>query len=168
MHFSVATMSTASLVIPKSTVSVDVRDTTGATASGELYVTTLEGARENLQGLLTSRAFVPLRRPDGSVAMLGTRALVWIRLDLLTALDEIDAEAEAAETSKTARLSVALEDGSSIEGSVRYLRPTGRERLSDYFESIGAYFTLRTEDHVYLVRRDHVVAVTPLAEERGA
>jgi hypothetical protein len=157
-------MSADALIVPKAEVPVELRDSRGRQHGGELFVGSDGDERESLQSVLLARRFVPMRGPGGAVEMLNRDHLLWVRLDLLTALDEIDLEAEAAAESRTANLRVALDDGTVLDGLVRYLRPSHQQRLSDYLQSVPAYFPVRTADHVYLVNRDHVMSVAPLLE----
>jgi len=154
-------------IVPKDAVGVEIMDARGATHFGVLYLSALGGERENLQSLLSTRRFVPLRGPDGKMEMINRDHVIWVRIDLLTALDELDLEAEDAAGSRSASLHLELYDGSALDGVVRYLRPSDSQRLSDYLETVGAYFPLRTADHVYLVNRDRVLSVTPVTEVKS-
>lgn len=151
------------LVVPKAPVPVELRDCRGRQHAGELYVGGGAVERETLQSILIRRRFVPVKS-GGALELVHRDQLLWVRIDLLTALDELDSAAETAPDSKTAQLRVTFGDGTSLEGSVRYLLPSQSSRLSDYLEVVPAYFPVRTSDHVYLVNRDRVMSVTPICE----
>jgi hypothetical protein len=171
-------MNTALLVVPKHTVDVEIRDARGRVRKVELFLAGDEttAPKERLQDLLQLRRFIPARTPGSGEAhtetgdlrakieFLSREHVLWVRLDLMTAIDELDLEAESAAESVNARVSLALDDGTTLEGVLRYLLPSGARRLGDYLEGLSAYFPLRTDDHLYLVRRDRVVAVSSLQE----
>lgn len=168
------------LVIPKYTVSAEIRDTGGRIRSVELYLSeqdTGDAPRERLQDILAARQFIPARQVRDSrigdapnqtprFTLLNKEQVVWLRLDLLQAIDEIDIEAEGADESISAGVRIDLTDGSELEGSVRYLLPSGARRLGDYLETLPEFFPVRTPDYLYLVHRDSVIAVTPAEEVR--
>lgn len=157
-------MSALVLVVAKAPVPVELRDSRGRQHAGELYVAADAQERESLQSILLGRLFVPVKSPSGATEMMHRDHLLWVRIDLLTALDELDSEAETASESRTARLRFTFVDGTTLEGTVRYLRPTDSQRVSDYLQTIPAYFPVTTADHVYLVNRDRVMSVAPIQE----
>lgn len=157
-------MTTPALLVLKDTVSVELRDASGRQLSGELYVTSGATERESVQSVLNRRRFVPVRSAGGSVSLLQRDHLLWASLDLLTALDELEPEAETATESRTVGVRVTFRDGTSLDGSVRYLRPAESRRLSDYLESAPAFLPVRTADRLYLVNRDQLISVAPTHE----
>ncbi len=152
------------LVVPKAPVPVELRDCRGRQHGGELYVGGDAAERESLQSILLHRRFVPVKSGSSALELVHRDQLLWVRIDLLTALDELDSAAETAPESRAAQLRIALADGTTLEGTVRYLLPSESARLSDYLEAVPAYFPVRTADHVYLVNRDRVMSVTPICE----
>ena len=160
-------MSEREMVIPKERVSVELCTSHGAVSRGEVYLRApQEGGRgERLLDVLAERWFVPLRTPDKMV-FIATRHIAWARIDLLSALDELDPEAEDDASSCLARVIVEIAEGESIEGSMRYVAPPGARRLGDHLERLPQFFALRTDDWVYLVNAAAVAAVTPLEEKR--
>lgn len=154
--------------MPKSLVAVRVADAAGRERDVEVYVED----HETLQGSLLSRRFVPMRRHDESgkdlgIELIARHALLWVRLDLLTALDEIDLDAEGSPEARTVQVRVRFEQSPPVDGILRYLMPAGSRRLSDYLEALPGFFALRTPDHVYLIASDRVASVEPLAEVIG-
>jgi hypothetical protein len=152
------------LLVLKDTVSVELRDARGRQQAGELYVTGGATERETLQSVLNRRRFVPVRSSNASVSLLQRDHLLWVSLDLLTALDELEPEAETATDSCTVGVRLTFSDGTDLEGTVRYLRPAESRRLSDYLESAPRFLPVRTADRLYLVNRDRLIAVTPTHE----
>jgi hypothetical protein len=161
-------MSEGEMIIRKETVQVEVRDFRGETRRGALFARPADGVDrgERLIDILATREFVPLKGDD-KVIFVSTRQLVWLRLDLLAGIDELDPEIENAPDSNTAHVILDLSDGSRLEGFLRYALPPSQRRLGDYLERLRAFFPVRTDDWLYLVRAESVVAVEPLAEERG-
>ena len=171
-------MSTPPLVVPKHTVDVEIRDSRGRLRQVELFLAGAEDTApgERLQDLLQLRRFIPVRTAGSgeahtetgdlraSIEFLSREHVLWVRVGLMTAIDELDLETESAKEGVTASVRVELEDGTQLQGQLRYLLPSGARRVGDYLESLSAYFPLRTADHLYLVRRDRVVAVVPQEE----
>lgn len=158
-------MSSDALFVPKTAVVVSVADATGREHRAEIFVED----HETLQLVLQSRAFVPLRRQDEAgkdlgIEFLARRTILWVRLDLLTALDEFDLEAESSTEGRAAQVRLSFVGAAPVEGMIRYLRPAESRRLSDYLESLPPFFPVRTPDYVYLVARDHVLLVEPIVE----
>lgn len=158
------------LYVPKSATPVEIKEHGGGIRRCVVFLS--EGAQpgergERLQDVLANRRFLPLQH-EGGVRFASNRHLVWVRMDLLSALDELDPEAEGSEASASARVALSLDDGSSLEGVVRYLLPRAGRRVLDYLNALEAFFPLRTSDQLYLVNRDRVVDVVPLSEERRA
>lgn len=156
----------ASLKIPKHAVGVETCDSRGNKRRLEIYLAqpaTPEERGERLQDLLRERQFVPARA-GGSLEFLSTRHLMWVRLELIAALDELDPQAEYADGSVSALVKVSLEDGSDLVGGMRYLMPAGWRRIGDYLESLPGLFPLRTPEWLYLVNKDRVIRVVPIDE----
>lgn len=156
------------LLIPKSATAVELRDHRGLVQRCAVFLSA-PGAPsdrgERLQDVLANRRFVPVQH-EGQVRFLSNRHVVWIRLDLLAALDELDPEAEGAEGSQSASVHLELDDGSQLSGVLRYFLPRTSRRVGDYLASLPAFFPLRTEDWLYLVNRERVLSVVPLEERR--
>jgi hypothetical protein len=155
------------MVIKKDTVGVEMCTARGQLHRGEVFLRATDGTDrgERLLDVLTQRWFVPLKTAE-RLSFVATRHVLWARLDLLAAIDELDAEAEDDESSATARVQLELVDGQRIEGMVRYSLPGHKRRLGDYLEKLESFFPLRTDDHVYLVSAHAVSQVVPLEEKR--
>ncbi|OGQ12063.1 MAG: hypothetical protein A2138_01200 [Deltaproteobacteria bacterium RBG_16_71_12] len=157
----------AELIIKKETVAVEMATTRGEVLRGAVFLRPMgdEDRGERLLDVLAQRWFVPLKTAE-RVVFVATRHLAWVRLDLLAAIDELDAEAEDDEFSSVARVLVTMEDGTRVEGSVRYSLPAPMKRLGDYLEKLESFFPLRTDDHVYLLSSTCILTVVPLEERR--
>lgn len=166
---------TQPMFIPKDTVEAEVRDKRGRVRRIYLFLaaSNQEGERQRLRDLLEERRFLPVKIAPSEkehdpkhpgFELLSRDHVVWMRLDLLQAIDEIDLEAEGAADSVAAGVRIDLDDGSSLEGGIRYLLPSDGRRVGDYLERLPAFFPVRTPDHLYLVRRDRVVSVLPVDE----
>ena len=157
----------AEMIIKKETVAVEMATTRGEVLRGEVFLRPMgdEDRGERLLDVLAQRWFVPLKTAE-RVVFVATRHLAWVRLELLAAIDEFDAEAEDSEASSVARVLITMEDGTRVEGSVRYALPAPQKRLGDYLEKLEAFFPVRTDDHVYLLSSTCVLTVVPLEERR--
>lgn len=152
------------LRIDKEIVQVDVADATGRERRLDVFVKqdlTVEGGTERLQDVFAARRFIPVR--DGSVLeLLSAAHVVYFKLDLIAALDELDPEVEHATGSKSLRVRADLEQGPSIEGVIRYFMPPGHNRLVDYLATAPRWVLVRTPDWIYFINRDRVRRVVPL------
>ena len=157
----------AELIIRKETVAVEMATSHRHLVPAEVFLRPMgdEDRGERLLDVLAQRWFVPLKTAE-RVVFVATRHLAWVRLDLLAAIDELDAEAEDSEASSVARVLVTMADGTRVEGSVRYALPAPLKRLGDYLEKLESFFALRTEDHVYLINSTCILTVVPLEEKR--
>src|SRR5687767_14561635 len=120
------------LVIRKETVAVELCTVRGDVTRGAVFLRPTAGTDrgERLLDVLSQRWFVPLKTDD-KLVFVATRHLVWARLDLLAAIDELDPEAEDDENSCAARVVVEMLDGKKIEGVLRYSMPGNSRRLGD-------------------------------------
>ncbi len=157
----------AEMVIKKETVAVEMATSRGELLRGQVFLRPMgdEDRGERLLDVLAQRWFVPLKTAERMV-FVATRHLSWVRIDLLAAIDELDAEAEDSEASSVARVLVTMADGTRVEGNVRYSMPAPTKRLGDYLEKLEPFFPLRTDDHVYLLSSTCILTVVPLEEKR--
>lgn len=157
----------AGLVIRKETVPVEICTEQGAPVRGEVFLRPQEGNEpgERLLDVLAQRAFVPVKTPERLV-FIAVRHMAFMRLDLLAAVDELDADAENDEHGGVAHVIVELWGGGRLEGRIRYAMRTPSWRVSDYLEHLPAFFPLTTDDFLYLVSSTRVVNVTVLEERR--
>lgn len=155
------------LIIRKATVAVEIGTEKGTVVRGEVFVRPHEGSDrgERLHDVLAQRWFVPVKTPERLV-FIAVRHVVYVKLDLLAAIDELDSDAENDANSCVALVLVELQDGSRLEGRVRYALPEPSRRLGDYLEHLPMFFPILTEDFVYLVNSTSVVSVTALEEKR--
>lgn len=156
------------MVIQKEKVSVELCSARGGLSRGEVFLRPPRDGNdrgERLLDVLAERWFFPLKTPE-KLVFCATRHIEWVRIDLLSAIDELDPEAEDDESSCEARVIVELADGSKVEGLLRYLAQQNARRLGDYLEKLPQFFPLRTDDWLYLVNSTVVTAIVPLEEKR--
>jgi hypothetical protein len=154
----------ALLKIPKYTVDVEVKTSNGEQKHIGVYVAeelTVDGRSERLQDIFDTRRFVPVQT-DSGFELYSSSHVTWLRLDLIGALDELDPQAEQAFGASSVAVSIELEDGAKLRGTVRYYMPPGMRRMADYLQTASRWIPLRTADHLYLVNRDRVVRVVPM------
>ncbi len=159
-------MSESEYLVRKQTVQVEVCELGGRVTRGEIFLAGYSGPEargERLSDVLAARRFVPVRGDDG-LRFISNHHVVWARMELLEAIDELDPETEGAEGTATANVKVELVGGQTLAGGVRYLRPAGARRLVDYLATLEPFFPLRTEDWLYLVNREHLSSVVALDE----
>ncbi len=159
-------MSNQSLKVPKYEVEVQLRDSAGEVRTVHVYLAEINGTeerRERLQDLLEGRRFVPVRHFD-ELSFISREHVSWLKLDLIAGIDELDPEAEGNVGSVSAGIRVTFDDGSSLDGGIRYLLPRTSRRIGDYLEGLPRFFPLRTPEWLYLVNRDRLVRVTPVDE----
>jgi hypothetical protein len=149
--------------VPKRAIEVLLCNRRGEAHGGEIFVMDPHGdARgERLQDVLATRRFFPIVR-EGSVEFWNSEAVSWLRVDLLSAIGELDLQSEDADESVESLVRVDLADGSHLEGNVRYLLPPESRRLSDYLELVGRQLLLRTDEHLYLISIHAILHVRPL------
>ncbi len=152
--------------MPKHAVEVEVRDSRGEMRSGAIYLAAQPDAEfrhERLKDVLADRPFIPMKM-GGAMEFVSRRHVVWLKLDLIAGVDELDFEAEGAEGSVAIAVRIDLADGSLVQGTLRYYRPEGSRRLSDYLSDVEPWFPVRTDDWLFLVSREHVLRVVALDE----
>ncbi len=117
--------------------------------------------------LNAGNGFIPVTDTDSKVLLLQREAVMLLTVP---AEHEVGAgypeEVEQAGVTTTHQLELLLEDGTSLSGSVTYLRPAGRRRLQDFLNNAELFFPVRTGDLVQLVNRSCVVSVSPAVDER--
>jgi hypothetical protein len=86
--------------------------------------------------------------------------LLQLKLPPQSTLDDPVRESAA----RRLELEVELADGSLFEGVVMMELPPDRPRLLDFLNLATRFFALRTPDAVRLLNRDHVRAVSPVAQ----
>lgn len=152
--------------VPKRSIDVLVCDRRGESHRGEIFVMDPQGDTrgERLQDVLAARRFFPVVREQG-VEFWNSEAVSWVRVDLLSAIGELDLESEDATDSVESQVRVDLADGSHLEGAVRYLLPPESRRLGDYLDQLGRQLLLRTDEFLYLVNVHAILHVRP--EEVG-
>ncbi len=146
------------LQVPKTAVAIELLEPHGTVERAMMFLADDGPRRERLQNVLAARRFVPVRQGE-RVAFVRCAGLMWVRLELMDAIDELSPETEDAANSQTVAVDVVLEDGARLSGAVRYLLPPESRRLGDYLDTMAPFFPLRTPDHVYLVNRDRCVRV---------
>lgn len=152
------------LQVPKSAVNVEFAVGQGNVERGLMFVSESASGHqpnERLQTVLATRRFLPVKLAGG-VCFMRCAGVMWVRLDILDAIDELSPETEGAENSRAADVEILLVNGSKLAGAVRYLLPPEARRLGDYLDTMPQFFPLRTPDHVYLVNRECCLRVQPV------
>ena len=157
----------AELVIRKETVAVEICTEKGTFIRGEVFVRPHEGTDrgERLLDVLAQRWFVPVKTPE-RLLFVAVRHVAYVKLDLLSAIDELDPDAENDLNGCVAQVIVELVDATRLEGRVRYTLPPPARRVGDYLEHLPMFFPVTTDDFVYLVSSTCVMSVTALEERR--
>jgi hypothetical protein len=151
------------LKIPKYTVEVELKSSIGVEKRAAIFVAeelTDDLRSERLQDIFTRR-FVPVRI-EGKLELFASAHVMWLRLDLIGALDELDPQAEQGLGASCTKVQVELEDQSCVEGLLRYYMPAGNRRVADYLELAPRWIPVSTDDYVYLINRDRIVRVVPV------
>jgi hypothetical protein len=88
--------------------------------------------------------------------------------------EDVDFEEELAEADPLlgdldteARLAVTLEDGTCLEGRVRYQLPDERGRVLDFLNQETSFLTLFQEDRILLVNKRRIARVAELDKEES-
>jgi hypothetical protein len=99
---------------------------------------------------------------DASTTVLVNRTQVlMVRLVEQTAEAQLDPGYDVA---TARRVRILLSNGSTVSGSVRVYRPTGRDRLSDYARSSDAFRYVESNDATYIVNSTHIVELMEISE----
>lgn len=110
--------------------------------------------------------FLPVGGPQGRVLFLSTHAI-----DVLTVPAGLEAdpavEVEDGSGSSVAverDITVHLDDGSEVEGHIRFLPPPGRARLLDFLNGPAPFLPVREGELVHLVNKSRVSWITAVAD----
>jgi hypothetical protein len=163
-RFTIRMQTAALLKIAKYTVEVEIRTSRGEEKKVGVFVAeelTVDGRSERLQDILDTRKFVPVQS-DSGVELYSSAHIDWLRLDVMDGLDELDPQAERGLGASSVVAELELEDGSVLEGLIRYYMPPGMRRLADFLQTTARWIPLRTSEHLYLVNRDRIVRVVPV------
>ena len=126
-----------------------------------LHLATLSGTHpggETVDEFLNSeRRFIPAHdREDGRVVLLNRDAIVWVRVRADAPM-EFGREEHVAAMMDLVR--VELEEGSSVEGTLRDVSAAPDARLSDVFNHPAQFFPLEAEERITYVNKLRVAAV---------
>lgn len=102
-----------------------------------------------------------------AVTLEGEQAVFVAKSQVLSVRIPGDAAAHDTERESAARrleFEVELADGSLFEGAVHFELPPDRLRLLDFLNLAPPFFAFESADAVRLLNRDHVRAVSPLAQ----
>jgi hypothetical protein len=113
--------------------------------------------------------FVVVEDEGGGISFL-RRGSVWI-VALASEdgfVEELaDSDPMAGDFDTEVRLGITLEDGSLLEGSVRYQLPQAQRRVNDFLNEETPFFTLYQEDEVLLVNRSRVARVVEYSKKEA-
>jgi hypothetical protein len=149
------------LKLPKTRLPV-VLGLPGRTMQAEVFLSDYarcHAGPERLDDLLAGEeAFLPAAELNGPVQLVARHSILWAMVPEMVQ----DAAAEGAPIE--AGVEIALDDGSSLTGQVRFDAPSERTRLVDCLNDAPAFVPLFAAGSVLFVNRAHVVSVTPLAD----
>ncbi len=142
--------------VPRRKVKVVVHLTQGGAMIGRLFVPSEGpgGAPVRLSNCLADSGdrFLALVQEDGSRLISRERI---VRVELL---DDTDARIELDPAPQEPVLvTCRLSDGSTVEGTISYAMPPGRERLIDYLNSCDGFIPIRAGHLLSLVNVHQVV-----------
>lgn len=147
-----------SLSLPKRRLSVELA-LVGERLVGEVFLAEYaedHPGPERVHDLLNGREdFFPLLGSDERLYVLSRQALRWIRVS--NARDAVDIDVAGEPQIKTVTL--RLDDGSTEQGSVRYVAPDARSRVQDYLNDAPGFFPLFQDGCVLLVNRSRITSV---------
>lgn len=151
------------LSLPRTTLSATLVLVDGERRDGIIFLSPLAshhvGGETPLDMLHRPEPVFPFKTHDGNVILVIKAQTVRL------STDEVDrpSDAERPSVGRTVGLKVALDDGTSISGSVTMDVPETRSRLLDYLNDLpDPFFALADGGATHFVNRDHVLYVLPL------
>ena len=109
--------------------------------------------------------FLPVSDEDGRLILLQKDALMLIAVPAeYEAGASYPEEVEQAGLTITQGLELLLIDGTSLSGTVTYLRPDGRQRLQDFLNTADNFMAIRDNEMVQLVSRKCIASISPALE----
>ena len=115
--------------------------------------------------LNNSNEFLPVSDEDGRLILLQKDALMLIAVPAeYEAGASYPEEVEQAGLTITQGLELLLIDGTSLRGTVTYLRPDGRQRLQDFLNTADNFMAIRDNEMVQLVSRRCIASISPALE----
>lgn len=152
--------------VPKHKVPAEIRTDLG-TLRVQLFLSeTAErhtGAERPSDLLNGTPSFVPVEEDDGRIAFLRREAALTVTVAQKDELPDAEPfDVVVSELATAERISVLLDDGETLEGSVRYQLPEDRSRIQDFLNDATLFFPLHHEDgqRISFVNKRRVSRVT--------
>jgi hypothetical protein len=126
----------------------------------QLVARTHSGPESPLDLLNREEPFFAVTLEGELPVLLAKAQVLYVTVPLQSAINDPVRESAA----RRLELEVELADGSLFEGAVMLELPPDRPRLLDFLNLASRFFALHTSDAVRLLNRDHIRAVSPLAQ----
>ncbi len=157
--------------VPKRRARLRIR----TTGSGEEWVhvflgelaATHRGPERPADVFNAGNAFVVVQDEQGSTCFLHCDDVWTVSITDAAELEEDLAGAEPllGDLDTEARLVVTLQDGTGLEGRVRYQLPDAHGRVLDFLNQESPFLTLFQEDRILLVNKRRIVRVAEIAKQ---
>lgn len=160
--------------VPKNEASGRAVLADGTTADLKLYLSDRaehHAGRERPSDLLNGEEpFVPVDLSGTGFVLLHRAAVLLLTVRL--ADEQVEDLADGAELlqeedaslpdgAERVDVRVALEEGTTVDGTMTYLMPPGERRLQDFLNQSPRFVPLRQDDRIHLVNTERVVRVDP-------
>ncbi len=144
--------------VPKRPMAVQVRTTHGGEEPVTVFLSERvegrSGPETPLELLGGEKAFVPVELATGEICIVARDQLVWISVPP-------DPEATHSSVQATvAKVSIALVDGTRLEGGFVYERPDSSSRTQDHLNHPVSFVELHTPEGLMLVNKRHIAHVS--------
>lgn len=157
--------------VPKRRARMRIRTTAGGEEWLQVFLGALaethQGPERPADVFNAGRPFVVVQDDHGRTSFIRCDD-VWT----VSITEQVDFEEELAgadpligDLDSEARLAVTLEDGSGLEGRVRYQLPDANGRVLDFLNEDTAFLTLFQEEQILLVNKRRIVRVAELDKE---
>ena len=148
--------------VPKNQVPVEVRILSGTSMALTLF---LSGVAQSHAGterpsdlLNTGDSFLPALGPDGTLIFLQKDAIEVVSFSAKHELggDILMTAALRSEQAMSADVSIVLQDGSELNGTIRYLMPEGNRRLQDFLNQPDRFLALQDGEMIRLINKRRI------------
>lgn len=122
------------------------------------------GAERPSDLLAGGRDFLPADTAAGAVQFVSTHAISVLTVPAELERDPAGEKAATSDLASESEVALHLDDGSRLDGRVRFLPPPGQGRLLDLLNGPSLFLALRANGSVHLVNKRHVAWITALSE----
>ena len=123
---------------------------------------------ERPSDLLNSSAiFLPVRVKADGFVFIRRQSILVLSVRFEDEHDEEGAEELAASQATTTNITVTMEDGSTVNGLIRYILPEGQRRLQNYLNTVDEFIRLEDRDMVRFLNKHRIVQVSLVAAEEA-